>query len=108
LIDAAGNVGITGKKTLYINFGSEARAREFLERRFAQGFRNDVIKTFKVPSTYVDRLRNTAVPEALAGVRRDAPIAVDLSKAPDQFGLQTRSQIDDLLDNIIPGSGGVL
>ena len=41
-----------------------------------------------------------------AGAVANAPIRVDVTKAPGQFGLRSQ-QIDELIDAIIPGSGKI-
>jgi hypothetical protein len=63
-----------------------------------------VIKSFQVPSSYVDELRASAVPESPARQFPDNPFVVDVNQAEDQFGLRAGS-FEDLLNNIIPGSG---
>ncbi|WP_267283897.1 LamG-like jellyroll fold domain-containing protein [Amycolatopsis thermoflava] len=100
-----GSVEIKGNQMLFLNFGDERRAREFLRKRQRQGFMDTEIKTFKVPTSYVDRLRSEAVPE---GMRRQFPLnplVVDINQGFDQFGLRPR-HFDDLRANIVPGSGG--
>lgn len=52
-ISPSGDVAIKGDNTLFLNFGQEARAQSFLERRLAQGFEGTQIKTFQVPTSYV-------------------------------------------------------
>jgi hypothetical protein len=102
-IDACGNVSVTGTKTLHLNFGDLERAQSFLQQRLAK-FPDDVIKSFKVPTSYVDSLRSMAVPKELAQQFPNLPIIVDVTKAADQFGLRA-AQFEDLVKNIIPGSG---
>jgi hypothetical protein len=102
-IDACGNVSITGTKTLHLNFGDLERAQSFLQQRLVK-FPDDVIKSFKVPTSYVDSLRSMAVPKELAQQSPNLPIIVDATKAADQFGLRA-AQFEDLVKNIKPGSG---
>jgi hypothetical protein len=64
-----------------------------------------LLKTFTVPSSYVDMLRASAVRERLASMYPDSPLVVDVTKAADQFGLRA-SHFPDLLGNIIPGNDG--
>lgn len=87
-----------------MNFGSAARAQEFLGTRLSQGFEGTVIKSFQVRSSYVDALRGSAVPESMARQFPNSPFAVDVNQAADQFGLRA-ANFEDLLNNIIPGSG---
>jgi RHS repeat-associated protein len=103
-ISPAGDVGIKGENALFLNFGDEARAQEFLATRLEQGFEGTTIKSFQVFSDYVDALRASAVPESLARQFPDSPVVVDVNQAADQFGLRA-ANFEDLLNNIIPGSG---
>jgi hypothetical protein len=103
-ISPAGDVAIKGDNALFLNFGDEARAGDFLETRLGQGFEGTTIKSFQVPSSYVDALRESAVPESLARQFPNSPFAVDVNQAADQFGLRA-ANFGDLLNNIIPGSG---
>jgi hypothetical protein len=112
LIDAEGNVDIptvlTNKgrgpeRNLYLNFGDEARAQEFLAQRLEQ-FPDNTIKTFEVPKSFVDELRTSAVEEPLRPIYPDRPVIADPTKASDQFGL-SQQQIDQLRKVIVRGSG---
>lgn len=106
IIDSADNVSIKGNTMLFLNFGQEDRAQSYLARRLADPrYTNSALKTFTVPTSYVDMLRSTAVPEALKSEFPGSPLAVD-RRTPDQFGLWS-SQFPELLRNIIPGSGEV-
>lgn len=102
-ISPSGDVGITGNRMLFLNFGDEARADEFLQIRLSQGH-PDVIKSFDVPTSYVDQLRATAVLEKEAAEFPHRPLHVDVNKGHDQYGLR-RHHIDELRLNIVPGSG---
>ena len=89
-----------------MNFGQRARAEEFLAKKLAK-YPDDVIKSFEVPESYLLKLRAEAVPERLAKVMYpDKPYFVDVTKAPDQFGLRA-DQVDELVEVIIPGSGRI-
>jgi hypothetical protein len=103
-IGPGGEVGIKGDNMLFLNFGQEARATSYLERRLAQGYEGSVIKSFDVPTSYLDALRAGAVPERMAGQFPGSPLSVDVNQAADQFGLRA-SHFDELLRNIVPGSG---
>ncbi|MDQ1713504.1 MAG: hypothetical protein QOE45_2954 [Frankiaceae bacterium] len=106
-IDAAGEVGIAGDTMLHLNFGDEARAREFLKTRLTQGHSQDVIKTFDVRSSYLDELRASAVPQAAGAHYPMSPQVVDATKAADQYGLRAH-HFADLRRAIVPGSGRML
>ena len=80
----------------------EARAREFLARRLAQGHTGTVIKSFQVPTSYVDDLEARAVPEARS--RGASVISVDTTRAGSSFGLRP-SEFAALQCAIIQGSG---
>ena len=101
-ISPGGDVAIKGDNMLFLNFGDKARAEEFLTKRHEQGFDDTVIKSFDVPTSYVDSLRSSAVPESMASTGR--PIVVDVNKASDQFGLRSH-HFPELSRNIVPGSG---
>jgi hypothetical protein len=103
-ISPAGDVAIKGRGALFLNFGSAGRAEEFLGSRLSQGFEDTVTKSFQVHSSYVDTLRGSAVPESMARQFPNSPFAVDVNQAADQFGLRS-ANFEDLLSNIIPGSG---
>jgi filamentous hemagglutinin len=103
IIGANGEVAILGDTMLFLNFGSRARAEEFLARRLAQGMEGAGFKSFVVPRSFLDELREAAVPESMAKQCPGSPIIVDPSKAPDQFGL--RPPFSDLEKSIMPGSG---
>jgi hypothetical protein len=65
------------------------------------------IKSFKVPRNFLNEIRTSAVDESLAKKSfPDRPFRVDVTKAPDQFGLR-KPQIQTLRSNIIQGSGKV-
>jgi len=105
-ITSTGGVIIQGAKTLFLNFGSRTRAREFLSRRIAQGMPNASIKSFEVPKAFLEDLRASAVAEHLSKQFPGRPIIVDVTKALDQFGLRGQS-LDKLITAAIQGSGKV-
>ncbi len=103
-ISPSGNVATKGDNTLFLNFGDEARAQQFSARRLDQGFEGTVIKSFDVPTSYVDDLRLASVPESAARTPPNAPFRVDTAQAADQFGLRA-CHLPGLVANIVPGSG---
>ena len=110
LIDEDGNVTIPevmtqkgAERNLYLNFGDEARAQEFLEQRLAQ-FPDNQIKSFDVPNSFVDELRSEAVSEAKRAANPLKPVIADPTKAADQFGLPAE-WIERLRQVIVQGSG---
>ena len=105
-VRTGGIVEIAGDKTLFLNFGDEKRALEFFEKRLSQGLDDAAIKSFDVPADFLDQIRSSAVPEQLAREFPNAPIAVDITKAADQYGLRPE-QIEQLIAAIIQGSGTV-
>ncbi len=102
-IDEFGNVSIPDNiRMLFLNFGSEARANEF------RSIGSKQIKTFEVNRSFLDKLRETSITEReLARSKnksdKNRPLVVDKG-TPDQYGLRTE-QINELIENIIPGSG---
>jgi hypothetical protein len=103
-IGAGGEVGVGGNNTLFLNFGDAARAESFLAKRLGQGFSDSTIKSFQVPSSFVDDLARSAVPENLARQFPNSPLVVDAAKAANQFGLRP-AQIEALRRAIIQGTG---
>ncbi|HKQ03869.1 MAG TPA: hypothetical protein VJ464_01960, partial [Blastocatellia bacterium] len=106
LIGDAGEVGVQGENTLFLNFGDEARAAEFLAQRAGQNLEGAAIKSFQVPKTFLEEMQATAVPERLARQFLDRPFIVDAAKAANQFGLRT-PQIERLRSVIVQGTGRV-
>ena len=105
-VSPSGDVAIKGDGMLFLNFGDEARAQSYLVRRIEQGRDGTVIKTFEVPTSYVDDLRDSAVPESMARQFPDRPLVVDTTKAADQFGLRA-NHFEEISRNIVPGSGRI-
>ena len=102
-----GEVVIQGKsKTLFLNFGDEQRAMEFLQKRLSQGMSDATIKSFEVPKSFVNKIRTSAVLESEASKFPGRPILVDVTKAGDQYGLRSK-QILELENNIINKSGKI-
>jgi filamentous hemagglutinin len=105
LIGDAGEVAIVdASKSLFLNFGSRARAEQYLAQKLAKGLPGAEVKSFEVPKSFVDELRASAVPEALAGQNPGKPLIVDVTKAADQLGLRPE-QIEALKKVIIQGTG---
>jgi hypothetical protein len=110
LVGTNGEVIIQGDGTLFLNFGQRSRAEEFLIRRNRQyPDTPSAIKSFEVPKSYVDEIRANAVPErnSRRRVLRGKPIRVDERQAPDQYGLRTADQIEQLRRMIIQGTGRI-
>jgi RHS repeat-associated protein len=108
-VDAQGNATVPQDKMLYLNFGSAKRANEYLQKRYDQGAEGAQIKSFQVPASYVDGIRQQAVSEG--DIKRidpgkTRPVIADPTKADDQYGLRS-SHLDALRGAIIPGSGKV-
>ena len=100
----SGNVTAKGDNMLFLNFGDEARAHQFLTQRVGQGHVDDVIKSFDVPTPFVDSVRAASVPQDLGRLYPSAPQLVDTTKAVDQYGLPA-CWIGNLNQAIVPGSG---
>jgi hypothetical protein len=111
VIDSAGQVDILvvtnaqGREpTLFLNFGYEEWAQQFLQVRRSQGHVDDVIKSFEVSEAFLQKLRQEAILEsevAHFGRRRSLRVDIEL---PDQFGLRSQ-QIEALRNAIIQGTG---
>ena len=106
LIGETGEVVVQGDKTLFLNFGSRARAEEFLAQKLGQGMTDAQVKSFEVPQSFLDDLRSIAVLESEVADFPGRPILVDSTKAPDQFGLRAE-QIEELRKRVLAGSGRV-
>ena len=111
VIDSAGRVDIPivtntqGRElTLFLNFGHEERAQQFLQVRRSQGHLDDVIKSFEVSEAFLQKLRQEAILESeVAQFGRMRPVRIDI-EFPDQFGLRSQ-QIEALRNAIIQGTG---
>lgn len=107
LIGENGKVGvIDNAKTLFLNFGDKKRAADFLAKRQAQGMDGATLKEFSVSKDFVQSLRQSAVPEAMAKTNPGKPLLVDTTKTLDSFGLRAE-HLQKLVENIIPGSGKI-
>lgn len=105
-LDTVGNVTLRDTEAVvWINFGQEARALDFLNRRIGQGLPDATIRSFDVDAGLVQRLRSSAVPKGLAKELPSAPIR-SADPFPDQFGLRL-DQFNDLRRSIIQGTGRV-
>ncbi|MGJ0482493.1 hemagglutinin repeat-containing protein [Pantoea agglomerans] len=106
LIGDNGQVSITGSTTLYLNFGDKARALDFFEKRVAQNMDGAAIKTFEVPHSVLDDLRNTAVKESVARLpeNKGKPVIADPTKAKDQYGVRPE-KMEEFKGKIIQGTG---
>jgi RHS repeat-associated protein len=94
-------------RDLFINVNQRQRAEILLQRRERQN-KPAVIKAFEVEPSYVDKLRRESILED--DVKTDGSdkiLRVDVNKAPDQFGLRTEAQINDLRNAIIQGTGRI-
>lgn len=97
--------GSNARQTLWLNFGSERRARDFFQiRRQQPGGENRVVRSFDVPLAFADRIAEAAVPEPLAARFRESPVVGDPVQAPDQLGIRPE-QFAELQGAIIQGSG---
>jgi hypothetical protein len=104
LLGEGGAVGIVEDgTTLWLNFGSKARAEQYLSQKIAKGLPDATVKSFDVPKSLLDDIRASAVPESMAKQFPNRPI-ISRDPAPDQFGLRP-DQIKELLDRIIQGTG---
>jgi RHS repeat-associated protein len=86
---------ISGNDMLFVNFGQEARAMQFLAKRGD----NAVLLEFKITKDFVDKIKNDAVPQSQGRLYPTKPQVVDATKAPDQFGIP-QNYFQELLNNI--------
>jgi RHS repeat-associated protein len=105
VIGEGGMVAIKeGNQTVFFNFGSKARAEQYLAQKIEKGLPGATVKSFEVPRSFLDDLRASAVSERRARLLPDRPFIVDVTKAADQFGLRPE-QIEALRRAIIQGTG---
>ena len=98
-----------GNKTIFFNFGSRARAEQYLSQKLDPMQKlgpvpGATVRSFEVPESFLDAIRSGSVPEHLAKKYPNAPIRVDITKAPDQFGLRPE-QVESMRRTIIQGTG---
>ena len=86
---------------LFINVNQKTRALEFLAKR-GDGAR---LVQFQIKPEFLDSLRRLAVDQRVGRQFPGRPQLVDPTRAPDQFGIPS-NMFDELLENIIPGTGG--
>jgi len=89
------------ERALFVNIGQPERAKEFaLLNRGG----NATITAVEVDASLLEKLRATAVYDksADAALLPNAPLRVDINKAPDQFGLRTPDHFQWLRDAIKP------
>jgi hypothetical protein len=82
---------------LWLNFGDEARAYQFLQQRLSSGLAGaeaTVIKAIQVPRSFLNRIRAYAVPEKARAAFPNNPVR-SADPFPDQFGLP-KSWIEEL------------
>ncbi|THB69317.1 MAG: hypothetical protein D6B28_11690, partial [Gammaproteobacteria bacterium] len=91
------------ERALFVNIGQTKRAKEFASINRGG---NAKVTAVEVDASLLEKLRTTAVYDKSAAARLNpsAPLKVDINKAPDQYGLRTREQIQWLRDAIKPGT----
>jgi filamentous hemagglutinin len=108
LIDPNGNVKVNAtSKYLYVNGGSIDTSINYLNNKTKGGLPNPQLKAFDVNKSFFDQIREDAVDQSLHRFSPSSPFVVDKTTGVDQFGL-TRTQIQRLKANIIPGSGRII
>lgn len=101
VLDDPGKIAIQGDDMLFINVNQQARALEFLGKR---GEGASLVQ-FQIKPEFLDKLRKLAVDQRVGRQFPGRPQFVDPTRAADQFGIPS-SMFDELLQNIIPGTGG--
>lgn len=89
-----------------MNFGDKARAQDFLQKHISQNMEGATVKTFEVPTSVLNDLRNSAVKERVTRLpeNKGKPVISDPIKADDQYGIRP-DNLKDLQDKIIQGAG---
>ena len=103
VISDSGDVSIRGDNALFLNFGDGTRAVGTQQSRLADGFEGTEIFAFDVPTSFLDELRRSSVPEEFARTDFPSPFRVD-TEFVDQFGLRSCS-FAALERAIVEGSG---
>lgn len=88
--EGVGVMGTTARgqnNVLWLNFGNEQRAFEFLGKRLSKGLDTTVIKQVDVPASFLHRIRAHSVKEPLSSAYPNNPIR-SADPFPDQFGLR--------------------
>ena len=98
-----------GRRALAVHQASISprRAGEFARTNRAG---NATVTAVSVPRSYADELARTAVHDLApaAAANPAAPLVVDVTKAPGQYGLRTPEHIQAFRDAIVPGSARVV
>ena len=97
-----GQVSLGSEKGAFLNFGSRARAEEFLQKR-GSGSR---IVAFEIDEQWVQSLRSAAIPEQ-GNKNISGPKLVDVRFADDQIYVPPEL-LPELQHFIVPGSGRVI
>ena len=87
------------ERALFVNIGQPERAKDFaLVNRGG----NATVTAVEVDASLLERLRATSVYDRSpdVGLYPNAPLRVDIKKAPDQFGLRTPEHFDWLREAI--------
>jgi RHS repeat-associated protein len=102
-LDDTGRLGIQGSDYLFINVDQSERAFKFLAKRGQDSY----LVRFEVHPSFIDKVRNLAVPERLSSQLPNRPLIVDPlaggNLVPDQYGIPP-SLFGELMNNIIPGT----
>ena len=88
---------------VWVNFGQEGRATQYLQTKIEKGLPGAELKSFEVDSTFLERVRADAVPEQFARQNPGRPI-ISRDPYPDQFGIPS-TYFDDFLNSIKQGTG---
>jgi len=99
VVDEGGGLSIAGDDMLFVNVNQEARAVEFLAQR---GEGASLVR-FELRPEFVEKLQASAVRQELGRLNPNLPQRVDVTVAPDQFGIPA-NMFDELLENVVPGS----
>jgi len=111
-IAADGSVPVVATKAgneraLFVNIGQPERAKEFaLVNRGG----NATVTAVEVDASLLERLRATSIYDRSpdVGLYPNAPLRVDINKAPDQFGLRTPEHFDWLREAVKPNTVRVI
>lgn len=107
LIDQQGDVRFQKRQMLYLNVGQRSRAEDYCRQKLLAGLPDAHLVAFRVRKAQIRELRSRAVDQSLSKQFPHAPHRVDVTQAPDQFGLW-RHDFRELQKHILAGTGRVL
>ncbi|NEX64587.1 hypothetical protein [Noviherbaspirillum galbum] len=94
VINEAGEVSLIPNKgqIIWINFGQEGRAMQYLQTKIDKGLVGAELKSFEVDVEFLETVRSKAVPEKFSRLNPDNPI-ISRDPYPDQYGIPNTTAV---------------